>query len=346
MSAPQPAPEARLRSLVFRREREESWRALERLLDGVDQYGLRGLSAAELERLPRLYRAVLSSLSVARAVSLDRNLLDYLEGLAARAYIGVYGRTRPLGELARVFLARGFPAAVRAHVAHVLASALILLAGALVGHELVAREPAHFYAFVAPDLAGGRGPGASTATLRAVLYERGSGVDWLLAFAMALFTHNAQVGLLAAALGFIAGLPTLLLLFQNGLTLGAFGALYGERGLGLEFWAWVLPHGVTELLAIVLCGAAGLAMADGLLFPGRLTRRASLAAAGRGAAPIVIGCVGLLLIAGLLEGLFRQLVQDVSVRLTVALASVLVWALYFGLAGHRPEPALRGGPRS
>ncbi len=309
-----PEPQARLRSLVFRREREELWRALERLLDSIDQYGLRALEAAELERLPRLYRAALSSLSVARAVSLDRNLLDYLEGLAARAYIAVYGRSRPFGEVARAFLLHGFPAAVRAHAAHVLTATLVLLAGVLVGHELVAQEPTHFYAFVSADLAGERGPGASTQSLREVLYDRGAGADWLLAFAMALFTHNAQIGLLAAALGFVAGLPTLLLVFQNGLMLGAFGALYGERGLGLEFWAWVLPHGVTELLAIVLCGAAGLAMGEGLLFPGRLTRRASLARAGRRAAPVVIGCVGLLFIAGLLEGLFRQRVQDIGVR--------------------------------
>jgi uncharacterized membrane protein SpoIIM required for sporulation len=342
MSAPVDAPQPALRSVVFRREREESWRALERLLDGVDQYGLRGLSAAELERLPRLYRAVLSSLSVARAVSLDRNLLDYLEGLAARAYIGVYGRGRPLSELAREFVMRTFPAAVRAHGLHVLVSLLVMLAGAAVGHELVAREPGHFYALVSSELAGDRGPGASREALRAVLYDRGAGADWLLAFAMSLFTHNSQVSLLAAALGFIAGLPTLLLLFQNGAMLGAFGALYGERGLALEFWAWVLPHGITELLAIVLCGGAGLAIGEGLLFPGRLTRRASLAVAGRGAAPIVIGCLGLLLIAGLLEGLFRQLVQDVNVRLVVALTSLGFWTFYFGFVGRQaPSPAAR-----
>ena len=87
-------------------------------------------------------------------------------------------------------------------------------------------------------------------------------------FASFLFTHNAEVGLMAFALGFVAGVPTALLLFGNGLTLGAFSALFFSRGLGLAYLGWLLPHGVVELTAAVLCGGAGFALARGVLFPG------------------------------------------------------------------------------
>ena len=140
---------------------------------------------------------------------------------------------------------------------------------------------------------------------------------------------------MAVAVGFLGGVPSGLLLFVNGLTLGAFGALYAGRGLGLDFWAWVLPHGVTELLAVVLCGAAGLALGQAVIFPGREERLAGLARRGREAGVVAVGSVGLFLVAGLIEGVFRQLVHAVPVRLSVAATTAAVWLLFFLLAGRR-----------
>ena len=72
-------PETHLRSYNFRREREDGWRDLDSLVQRVQRSGLANLSAQELRRLPELYRSVISSLSVARSISLDRNVLAYLE---------------------------------------------------------------------------------------------------------------------------------------------------------------------------------------------------------------------------------------------------------------------------
>ena len=80
-----------LRSAEFRREREQTWRELEALVERAEKNGVASLDAASLARLPTLYRATLSGLSVARAISLDANLLSYLEALSARAYLSVYG---------------------------------------------------------------------------------------------------------------------------------------------------------------------------------------------------------------------------------------------------------------
>ena len=67
-------------------------------------------------------------------------------------------------------------------------------------------------------------------------------------------------------------IPVFYLLFSNGVMLGAMSALYHSRGMALDWWGWILPHGVTELLAIVLCGAAGLVQGQAVVFPGRRTR--------------------------------------------------------------------------
>ena len=70
-----------LKSQRFRSEREADWKRLENLLALLESGRRRALSADDVIALPVLYRATLSSLSVARSISLDRNLVDYLESL-------------------------------------------------------------------------------------------------------------------------------------------------------------------------------------------------------------------------------------------------------------------------
>jgi uncharacterized membrane protein SpoIIM required for sporulation len=141
--------------------------------------------------------------------------------------------------------------------------------------------------------------------------------------------------MLSFSLGFVAGLPVFYLLFTNGMILGAFGALYRSHGLSTVFWGWILPHGVTELGAVVLCGGAGLAISRSLLFPGSETRLRNLSRQGRRAGVVVLGALALFFVAALIEGFFRQLVHNTPVRYSVALLSTIGWVLYFARAGRQ-----------
>jgi uncharacterized membrane protein SpoIIM required for sporulation len=328
-----------MRSVEFRREREATWRELEGLIAEADRRGLRALTAEQLGRLPHLYRATLSSLSVARSISLDKALVHYLENLVGRAYFIVYGTRQALRRQLADFFAWKLPATVRAARWHVAFAVVVTLAGALAAYQLTSHDMDYYYTFVG-NMAQGRTPASATPDLRAGLYDGGGpgGSGALATFAASLFSHNARIGILAFALGFAAGLPTLLLLFYNGLVLGAFAALFHSRGLGADLWGWMLPHGVTELLAVILCGAAGFQLAHGLVFPDAQPRLDSLRERGRAAAVIVTGAVLMLFIAGLIEGVFRQTVTDLRVRFAVAGATAVWWTYYFGFVGRRrPE---------
>ena len=329
-----------LRSARFRAEREAAWRKLEALVGRTERRGIRALGGAELAELSTLYRATVSSLSVARAISLDRNLLEYLEGLCQRAYFVVYGTRRHIREMLRTFLLYDFPQCVRSLRWHVLLAGLVMVAGVIVGWSLVAQDPDRYFAFVNADLAGERVPGADAETLRRGLYDDGSSSgESLSAFSAYLWQHNAQVGILSFAVGILAGLPVFLLMAFNGLMLGAISWLFHSQGLGWDWWGWVLPHGVTELLAIVLCGGAGFALAQGLLFPGARRRLDSLALRGRQAGTVVLGAILMLLVAGLIEGIFRQRVTDIAVRYAVIVATTLFWIAYFGWGGRTRRSA-------
>ncbi len=297
--------------------------------------GVKSLTADELARLPSLYRSAASSLSVARAISLDQSLLDYLGALVARAYVAVYGNRRRAGEAIAEFFRFRFPQAVRSHVLFLAAAMLCMSLGIFTGWRLTIADSERYYSFVDEAMAQGRTPSASTEELREVLYSEDEPSSYLGAFASFLFTHNAKVGILCFALGFAAGVPVIFLMFQNGLMLGAMAALYQSRGLGTDFWGWILPHGVTELAAVCLCAAAGMVLGTSLVFPGPHTRLHNLALRGRGATLLVVGAVAMLMVAGLIEGIFRQVVQDPTVRWSVAGITLAAWLAYFLLAGRK-----------
>lgn len=327
---------APLRSVVFRREREATWRELEALIARADKGGLKALSAAELARLPHLYRATLASLSVARSISLDQALVHYLENLIGRAYFVTYGARQPfLGQIL-AFLGHAWPAAVRRRWRALVLATLCMAIGGITAYVLTRGDMDYYETFVG-GMAQGRTPASSTAELRAELYDQGSVTSALGSFAAELFSHNARIGIMVFALGFVIGLPSAFLLFVNGLTLGAFVALYTSRGLGVDIWGWLLPHGVTELGAVILCGAAGFTVAGALAFPGARSRLDNLRDHGKDAARIVAGCVLMLFLAGLVEGIFRQTVTSLPVRYAVAVLTAAGWTYYFAVVGRRPR---------
>ena len=326
--------EPQLKSYDFRREREATWTELDALVQRANRSGLDALTPDELLRLPVLYRATLSALSVARSITLDQNVLRYLESLGMRAYFCIYGGRASLASGLWRFFAVGYPAAVRNAAWPILLSAAIMVLGAIVGHVLTAANPDWYYSFVSESLANGRGPTSTAEELRAVLYSGAdSAVERLNAFASFLFTHNARIGMLCFALGFFFGVPTAILLFTTGLMLGALTALYAAQNLLPELAAWLTIHGTTELLAVALCGGAGFVVASALIFPTRQSRVARLANRGRQAAKIVIGTVALFFAAALLEGFGRQLITDMTLRYLIGTTMLVYWLLYFLRAG-------------
>lgn len=327
-----------LKSSRFRSEREADWRRLETLLDRVERGSPRRLSTTELLEIPVLYRQALSSLSVARAISLDQSLIDYLEGLSTRAYFFVYGARGGLWERTARFFAVDWSAAVRELWRETLVAGGLMLLGVIIAVVLIQGDPDWFYAFVPGQLASGRDPTASAAYLRSTLYDApkdgSSGLSFLASF---LFTHNAGIAISAFALGFALCLPTAGLMLSTGCMLGAFLALFAAHGLGIEAGGWMMIHGVTELFAITLAGAAGFSIGWSVAFPGALTRIDAAAAAGRRAGTVMIGVVIMLFCAGLLEGFARQLIRSDEIRYGIALTTALVWGGYFYLPRGRGD---------
>lgn len=339
MTAP---PIDQLRSARFRLEREPSWRQLEKLVARAEHGGIASFSYNEARDLATTYRQAMNSLSVARDISLDLALLTYLEQLCARAYLVVYAPQESIrGLIARLFT-HGIPCAVRRSALPLAVGFLAMWLGAVAGYLLSVQDPGWYFTFVPPDMADGRTPAATTEYLRSTLYgEQATARDELGAFATYLFSHNTQIAVLVFALGVFLAVPSFLLTFYNGLLMGAFFATFAQKGLGYDAFAWLSIHGVTEITAICIACAGGARLGLAILLPGPLRRRDALRLHGRDAVKLVVLAGLMLIVAALIEGFLRQLVQSAELRLIIGWGVGGLWLAWLMLAGRTAPEALR-----
>jgi uncharacterized membrane protein SpoIIM required for sporulation len=287
----------------FVEERGAAWSRLEHLLSQIEQSGLATLDLAGAREFGRLYRAVSSDLLRARTKLVNAAVVDYINDLVARAYAVQHGTTQVArGRRLYEFFALEFPRTFRREWRVVALATLVFALGAAVGAAFVAVDR-HALGVLIPD-----DHQAFTPTER-VGRDEGETVsgDAAAAFSGWLFTHNIEVSFLVFALGLTFGLGTVALLFSNGVPLGALAMQYHQDGQALFFWAWILPHGVTELTEVCIAGGAGLILARGLWLPGRRARGHALAEEARVAAGLVLGGMPLLVLSGVIEGTISQM---------------------------------------
>ena len=127
----------------------------------------------------------------------------------------------------------------------------------------------------------------------------------------------------------------MILTFYNGLILGAFFALFQDRGLGFDLFAWLSIHGVTELAAICIACAGGARLGLAVLLPGDLPRAEALRLQGRPAVMLLILAALMLLVAGLVEGFLRQTITDPGMRLAIGWGLGALWLAWLTLAGRK-----------
>ncbi len=149
--------------------------------------------------------------------------------------------------------------------------------------------------------------------------------------------HNIQMSVMSLSLGMTWGLGTLVVLFYNGVILGAVALDFVMCGRAAFMLGWLLPHGVVEIPAFLMAGQAGLVLGGCLLRPGG-SRRAALAAKAGDVANLAGGAALLLVWAGVVESFISQThapVLPYSVKVMFGLLELAGLAAYLGLSGRR-----------
>jgi len=310
--------------------KREQWTSFDREIAGIAKGGARGLRLLRPNHLVRIiasYRQLAGD--VARARSLGRNsaLVRRLNNIAIRAHNVLYGHMRARSRVAGPSWLHRFPIAVRAHRTAVAFSAVMLFAPSAITYLAVQ---------VHPDLGYDLVPGGflDFEPARDVSLHNIPGLARPIA-ASSIMTNNIQVTLLAFGLGMTAGLGTTLILVTNGMQLGAVAGWMSARGNSAALWGWIMPHGGTELLAIVLSGAAGFMLAGALIAPGDVRRAVALRRVSKDALTITLGVMGMLVVAGLIEGFVSPSSIGYAARIGVLAITLTGWGLYLGFAGRK-----------
>jgi uncharacterized membrane protein SpoIIM required for sporulation len=286
------------------------------------------LGPGELDELVRLYQRVATHLSYARTYYRDPALTMQLSSLVAKAGAVVYG-TRPRTLRAVTwFFGVTFPAAVWHARKFVLVAFLLFAVPALALGVWIANSPAAVEA---------TGPAAAREAYINEDFESYYASEEATQFATEVFTNNIQVGFLAFALGIAGCVGTAYVLVMNGAGLGVAAGLFAAVGQQPRFWGLILPHGLLELTAVFVAGAAGLALGWALISPGDKPRSTALAEAGRRAVVIVLGLVAVFAVAGTIEGYVTGQPWPTWLRVGIGVVAEVAFLSYVAVLGRAAE---------
>ncbi len=324
---------------TFIKRKKPHWERLEHHIQVLAREGPKKLSPSDLHDMGRLYReatADLSRLQAFQEKGVDPEELElYLNELVGRAYAQIYRNPASTWTSLWIFLRFTFPKTFRRASPWFMISLGIFVLG--FGYGFVGGLfDESLIPLVAP-------PHLIEKVERGQVWFDSIVAIRPLASSM-IMTNNITVSFMAFALGISFGVGTVYVMFFNGLLLGALAALCHSHDLGIPFWSFVLPHGVIELTTIFIAGAAGLLLATALWAPGDLPRGKALVQKARHAGRLALGCIPLLIAAGLIEGFLSPAPLPPSIKFLAAGGILLLLLIYLlspvatgALSASRPD---------
>ena len=251
------------------------------------------LDHKDLQELGLLYRQTASDLAIAREDITSSQLAAYLNSLLGRAHNLIYMGNKPKVAGIVRFYSETYPRIFRELWPQTLLAFAIFAVTGLAAFILTMRDPTFAHRLLGTHM-------METIEKREMWTHSIVTIKPLAA--SSIMTNNLSVAFATFASGITAGVGTVWMMVLNGLLIGVIGAATLQAGMAGQLWTFVVPHGVLELPAIFIAGGAGFEIARGMLFPGLLPRRESLARAGGRAAQLLLGTIPMLIVAGAIEG--------------------------------------------
>ena len=283
----------------------------------------RRVTGAEADELVRLYQAAATDLSVIRSAAPDPETVTRLSQLLARGRSAIAGAHEPSWRDVTTFVAVSLPAALYRIRWWTVAVALGFVVLAVTAGVWVATQPEALASMGTPAELQDYVDNAF-----AQYYDPGAG------FAAMVWTNNAWLTAVCIATG-ITGIAPLYFQVSNAIGVGSAGGVMAAHGQLDVFLQLIAPHGLLELTAVFVAGAAGLRLFWTWVDPGPRPRGRALAEEGRSLFTVVIGLVGVLAVSGLIEGFVTGSGLPWAVKITIGVIAVTAFWVYTIVLGGR-----------
>jgi uncharacterized membrane protein SpoIIM required for sporulation len=323
----------------FLAEERPFWSELEGVLDRVEKRPELKLTLAQLQRFHYLYQRASADLARIKTFSAEPNTRAYLESMVARAFGEIHETREKPHRLAPLrWFFTTFPQSFRRHINAFWICLAAMVVGALFGGFVLMADPdAKEVLLPFSHLQGNPS--------ERVAEEEEAGEDRLAggksSFSSYLMTHNTKVSIFTMALGLTWGIGTLVMLFYNGVILGAVALDYVLAGETTFLLGWLLPHGAVEIPAIILAGQAGLVLAGALIGWGQpVTLKMRLKKIRGDLVTLIFGIAIMLIWAGIIEAFFSQYHEPVipyAVKIGFGGLELTLLVLFLARSGRKKK---------
>ena len=323
----------------FITEERPFWSELEGVLDRLAKRPELKMTLSQLERFHYLYQRASADLARIKTFSAEPNTRTYLESMVARAFGEIHETRQKPHRLAPLhWFFTTFPQTFRRHIKAFWICVAAMLVGSLFGGFVLVADPdAKPILLPFSHLQGN--PSDRVAEEETAKEDRMEGGKS--SFSSYLMTHNTKVSIFTMALGMTWGIGTLIMLFYNGVILGAVALDYVLAGETTFLLGWLLPHGVIEIPAIILAGQAGLVLAGALIGWGKpISLKMRLRKISSDLVTLIFGIAIMLTWAGIIEAFFSQYHEPVipyAVKIGFGGLELMLLVLFLAKSGKRTE---------
>ncbi len=318
---------------VFLKRNRDKWLEMEK--------DSQNISKVHPDKLSDLFVELTDDLSHSRTNHPKSPTTTYLNALAIRVHQAIYKNRKERGSRFITFWTEELPLVFYYARKEILMSAIIFFGAALIGVFSCAYDDS----FVRLIL----GDGYVDMTLRNIEKGNPMGVyqdqDEVSMFFM-IFFNNIRVSFwvfiwggieTVYVLGGTSMFPLFALLsvgtayrlFTNGVMLGSFQYFFYQKNLFIESASVIWLHGVVEIWAIVIAGAAGILIGNSILFPQTYTRYASFLKAAKNGVKIILGMIPFFFLAAFIESFITRYANMPMVLKLLIIFGSLVFVLYY-----------------
>ena len=302
---------------IFVKQNKNKWEEFERLIKNG--------AATNADKLAEIYIKITDDLSFSRTHFADSQLTLYLNNLASDLHLSIFKNKKEDSFRIINFWKHELPQVMSESLKYVLISFTIFIVSGIIGALSAAHDDTFVRLIMGDQYVNETISNIDKGDPMAVYKQMGQTEMFL-----GITFNNIRVSFMVFVAGIFTSLASGYLLFSNGVMLGAFQYFFFQKGLLLTSVLTIWIHGTLEISAIIIAGAAGIIMGNGLLFPGTYSRIQSFKNGAKKGLKIIVGLVPIFIMAGFLEGFVTRMTGMPDIfKIAIILGSLIFICIYF-----------------